>query len=162
MSLTRLIIFSLLVAVAPLRPALADHKPCWFAWWPSHWRDMNWEKRHFEDGKTPITTQWHDEKWSPADWVAQSGGNGMEMIQRFYDAGIVADQYVDDDTPVLEVGPAFFRLGGLDKRRVVASVDHVYHVTGTGKGKPDTIQVVAKSTRKTVGYYTAASGLVLQ
>ena len=159
MSLTRLLIFALVLGLLPLRAAQADPKPCWFAWWPSHWTKMDWEKRHFEDGKTPINAQWNHQSWVPKDWIAQSGGDGVDMVQGFYNAGILADQYVDGDTPVLEVGPAFFRLGGYDKRRVVAAVDQVYKVTGR-MGR-SVIRVVEDRTGKTIGFYTA-SGLVLQ
>lgn len=161
MPLTRLVILSLVALALPGRAALAESKPCWFAWWPSHWRAMNWEKRHFEDAKTPIVSQWASERWTPGDWIAQSGGDGLAMVQGFYNAGIVTDQYTDDDTPVLEVGPAFFHLGGYDKRRIVAAVDQAYRVTGRKSG-PKTIRVVEDRTGKTIGYYTASSGLVLQ
>ncbi|MCB9979276.1 MAG: hypothetical protein H6862_06715 [Rhodospirillales bacterium] len=162
MPLIRFFIFTLFAgffALAPLRGAVAESKPCWFAWWPSHWTKMDWEKRHFEDGKTPINTQWNDVSWLPQDWIAQSNGDGMSMIQRFYDAGILSDQYLDDETPVLEVGPGFYRLGGYDKRRVIAAVDAVYHATSRAARKA--IRIEDSRTGKPLGFYTA-SGLVLQ
>lgn len=161
MPLTRLLILFLIAAFLPWRTAMAESKPCWFGWWPSHWRTMNWEKRHFEDAKTPIVSQWASERWTPGDWVTQSGGDDLAMVQGFYHAGILTDQYTDGDVPVVEVGPNFFRLGGLDKRRIVAAVDQAYRVTGRKDG-PRTIRVVASKTRKTIGYYTPSSGLVLQ
>lgn len=84
---------------------------------------------YLEEAKIPHNSQWADDEWSPQDWIDSMGGNPMNVIQGFYDAGIITDQYFDDEKPVLEVGQTFLDLGSKDKRRVVAFVDEVFGVT---------------------------------
>lgn len=109
-------------------PVRAEPKPWVFGWWPSHWKNLDF-KPYIEDPKQPHNSQWNDANWHPQDWVDQRGGEGAKLIRGFYYADILRGQHVEDDVLVLEVGPAFYMLGGEDKRRVAAAVDHVYKVT---------------------------------
>lgn len=113
-------------------------KPWVFSWWPSHWDNLNFEKPYLEPGKHPHNSQWNHIDWAPQDWLAQYQ-HELSLISDFYRANIISDQYVKRKwwglgapiIPVLEVGPAFYRLGGQDKRRVVETFDTVYGITGS-------------------------------
>jgi hypothetical protein len=113
-------------------------KPWIFSWWPSHWEDLNFEKPYLEPGKEPHNSQWSHIDWAPQDWLNQYD-HELTLISDFYRAEIITDQYVrrawfglgKEIIPVLEVGPAFYRLGGQDKRRVTDTFDEVYGITGS-------------------------------
>lgn len=72
--------------------------------------------------------QWEDENWYVEDWTSQEGG--VNLIQGFYDADILRNQEVKNNkVPVITVGPNFYHLSGLDKRRVIQTVDTMYGFT---------------------------------
>lgn len=113
-------------------------KPWIFSWGVDHWNEVNFEKPYMETGKDPHNSQWDSLNWAPADWLRQHNSE-LTLIDKFYRADIIRDQYMKkawfgfghDIIPVLEVGPAFYRLGGLDKRRVTETFDSVYGVTNS-------------------------------
>ncbi|MCB9983886.1 MAG: hypothetical protein H6861_09490 [Rhodospirillales bacterium] len=82
-----------------------------------------------EEAKLPHNARWADDEWSPKDWIDSRGGSVKAVVDGLYRADIVADQYVDNDIPVLEVGQGFLELGAQDKRRVIAFMDEVFGVT---------------------------------
>jgi len=84
---------------------------------------------YLEEAKLPHNSQWADDEWSPQDWVEARGGNVVNVVNGFYTAGIIVDQYFDGDIPVFEVGQTFIDLSGQEKRRVVAFMDDVFGVT---------------------------------
>lgn len=129
-------------------------------WWPSHWVDQDF-KPFYQDGQMPQSAQWKEDlaKWSPQDWVAANGGDGNQLIQKFYDTRIIKDQYVDGGVPYLEVGTNFYHLGGMDKQRVMQTVDAVYHVSDKDPGM---FYLMDGITEKKIGYYTKSAGLVLE
>ena len=144
------------VNLAP-NPAHAEPKPWIWSWWPSHWENMDFEP-YLEPGKDPHNAQWDQKIWKPADWAVQKGSS-QDVLKGLYTAEILNDQYVDDDIPVLEVGPNFYHLSGFDKRRVVAMVDDVYQITAS---KQDGMFMLYDwRTKKAVGIYTA-HGLQIQ
>jgi hypothetical protein len=66
------------------------------------------------------------------DWTSQK--NGDELIKGFYNAEILhAQEMREGEVPVLVVGPNFYHLSGLDKRRVTQTVDTVYGVTASAE-----------------------------
>src|SRR5690606_5141360 len=87
-------------------PAHADPKPWIWSWWPSHWENQNFQP-YLEDVKQPHNSQWDHKNWEPADWAAQKAGGSKDVIQGFYDAGILRGQDTKRDVPVLIVGPNF-------------------------------------------------------
>ena len=84
---------------------------------------------YLEGAKIPHNARWADDVWSPQDWIDSRNGNALAVVNGFYTAEIVTDQYFDDDVPVLEVGQGFLELGAQEKRRVVKFMDEVYGVT---------------------------------
>lgn len=83
---------------------------------------------YLEDARELQIPQWEHEDWYVEDWTSQK--DGMTLIKGFYAADILRGQTVGHaELPVLVVGPNFYRLSGLDKRRVVHTVDATYGMT---------------------------------
>ena len=140
--------------------AQAKSKPNMFMWPQGHevWEDTKAFQPHLENGKHPHPAQWATEDWYAEDWIAQRK-SGMNLVQGYYTSDIIRDQDVDDDTPILVVGPNFYRLSGFDKRRVVTTIDVVYGVT---QSQPAAAIVLRDwHTKRPVGIYTQ-QGLTLQ
>lgn len=129
-----------------------------WGWWPSHWIGLDFQP-YIEHPTQTHAGQWNGENWSPADWAAQRGGSGMKVLSGFYKADILRKQFIDDDIPVLEVGPGFYMLGGHDKRRVMEMVDSEFQITS---GKLNGMFMIRDwKTKRDIGSYTAY-GLQLQ
>ncbi len=72
--------------------------------------------------------QWANTDWYVEDWTVQK--EAAQLIKQWYGADILKEQTVGHaDLPVLVVGPNFYHLSGLDKRRVVHTVDTAYGIT---------------------------------
>ncbi len=133
----------------------------WF-WWPGHWKNQDF-KPYYENGTDQHLTQWDDDKlsnayWTPREWVTNDGGNGLALIQKWYNGDILRDQRVEDGVPRLVIGPNFYKLGDADKSRVTETIDAVYQVTSR---RPKMFYLEDFSTGREIGYYVA-SGLILQ
>ncbi|MCB9990542.1 MAG: hypothetical protein H6867_04060 [Rhodospirillales bacterium] len=134
----------------------AESKPWVWGWWESHWDGLDFIP--YQNGKHPHNSQWDHSKWEPQHWESQKG-SGMKMVDGFYKADILRGQYVDDDIPVLEVGPAFYMLGGQEQRRVVSMVDYVFDMTG--RKENGMFHLYDWKTKEPIGAYTKY-GLQLQ
>jgi hypothetical protein len=75
---------------------------------------------------------WAREDWNPQGWINSRGGSAQAVIEGFYSAGIISDQYFDDGVPILKVGHKFLELSREDKHRVCAFMDTVFGVTKQG------------------------------
>lgn len=140
--------------------AWAKSKPNIFMWPQGHelWEDTKAFQPHLENAKHPHPAQWATKDWYAEDWIAQRP-SGLNLVQGFYTSDIIRDQDVDDDMPILIVGPNFYRLSGFDKRRVVTTIDTVYGVT---RSQPQAAIVLRDwHTRCPVGVFTR-EGLSLQ
>lgn len=133
-------------------------KPTIWAWWPQHWMSQDFVP-YIDNPKQTHNSQWNDDHWTPADWAAQRGGDGMNVISGFYKADILRSQFVDDEIPVVEVGPAFYMLGGHDKRRVMETIDSEFNIT-TAK-ENGMFMLRDWHTKRDIGSYTS-HGLQLQ
>lgn len=104
--------------------------------WNRDYKQHRMQKKynpHLENARHLQIPQWAHEDWYVEDWTSQQ--DGMTLIKGFYAADILRDQTVGHaEVPVLVVGPNFYRLSGLDKRRVVTVVDTVYGVTEKSEG----------------------------
>lgn len=115
--------------------AHAETKGLNFTWplwsWSKGHQDYNAVKKynpHLENARHLQIPQWAQEDWYVEDWTSQT--DGMTLVRGFYAADILRDQKIGhEDLPVLVVGPNFYRLSGLDKRRVATTVDVVYRMT---------------------------------
>lgn len=138
--------FSLMTAA----PAQAEPKPWIWGWWPGHWQNLDFIP-HLENGTHPHNIQWDKVVWKSGDWIAQRESE-LELIHGFYTADILRDQYVEDDVPVLAVGPGFYMLGGHDKRRVTETIDDAYGVTTSRVY--GMYRLVDERTDRPIGAYT--------
>jgi hypothetical protein len=130
--------------------AYAGPKPWIWSWWPSHWEDQDF-KPYPDNPKHTHYSRFEENDWVPGDWISQRA-SGDRLIKELYVANILHKQYMDDDMPVLEVGPGFYKLGGRDKRRVLQTVDEVYQITAA---KPYGLFMVHDwKTHKPIGAYT--------
>lgn len=156
---TKIIALALITSIVSFSSmAQAEPKPWIWSWWESHWDGLDFEP-YLENGKHPHNSQWDNTKWTPEEWAKQYENGGKDIIDGFYAADIIRDQYIDDDVPVLEVGPSFYSLGGFDKRRVAEMVDNVYGIT-TSKTF-GMYMLVDWKTEEAIGSYTQY-GLQLQ
>ena len=135
----------------PAAPAHAEAKPWIWSWWPNHWKNQDFQY-HLENGKHPHNSQWNKSLWTPEHWTARHDGNGERLIHDWYHAGIITGQYDEHDVPVVEVGPGFYRLGGEDKRRVAATIDHVYGITAMSDNS--LFMLYDWNSKKPIGLYT--------
>ncbi len=126
-------------------------KPTIWAWWPSHWDNLDFTP-YIDHPTHSHNGQWDQDDWTPADWAAQRGGKNMNVIKGFYKSDIIRSQLVDDDVPVLVVGPSFYMLGGHDKRRVMEVMDDEFKITS---GKLNGMFMLRDwRTKKDIGSYT--------
>lgn len=84
---------------------------------------------YLNDATTPINAQWDIVAWDPSRWGADDSDKGGTIMSRFYASGLVTDQDMDDDVPVLEVGDLFLRLSDGDKGRFLETIDALYGIT---------------------------------
>ena len=149
------------IAVAALSApmmAKADSKYWIGGWSEKHWENLDFNKPYYEPAKAPHNSQWDYDDWKSGDWFAQKDTQA-QLINGFYNADILRDQYMDDDMPVLEVGPNFFNLGGQDKRRVTQIVDEAFGITGSDIF--GSFMIYDWESKKPIGIYTQ-QGLQLQ
>lgn len=139
-------------------PVSAEPKPTYWSWWPEHWLELDWQP-YLEGAKHPHNSQWNDKNWTPAMWAEQEAGGMPELIRGFYDAEILNRQYMDDEMPVLSVGPNFYHLSGYDKRRIARIVDEYYQITTSQENGMFVLE--DWRSRKPIGTYTV-HGLQLQ
>lgn len=134
------------------QPAKAEPKPWIWSWWPGHWDNLDFNP-YLEDPPHTHNSQWEAANWTPEYWANKNGGDAMKMIAKLYKADVLRDQYIEDDIPVLVVGPVFYDLGGYDKKRVTEMVDYAYKVITPAT--PDAIFfIVDEETGDQIGTYT--------
>ena len=130
-----LILCSFILSLGVFHDAQAETKgfklfPPSFNWSKNHrvYREYKEYHPHLENLRHSQIPQWESEDWYAEDWTSQT--DGLTLIQGFYAADILRDQTVGHaELPVLVVGPNFYHLSGLDKRRVVTVVDATYGMT---------------------------------
>ena len=122
--------------------------------WRGDRSNPDFVRPNLNDGKTyPEMT----DDWTPAEWT-ESKGSTKAVIEGFYQGGLITDQYMQDNIPVIEVGPNFMHLSSRDKNRVAAYIDHVQGYT---RGKPGMFYIYYPVAKKPFGVYTKR-GLELQ
>jgi hypothetical protein len=120
-------------------------------WWPSHWTNQDFVP-NYDNGTDPHQSQWAGENWTPADWIKSEGGDGTKLVQKWMTAGIIVGSYKDmSGIPYLEIGPNFYHLSGLDKRKVTETLDAVYQVTAN---KPGMYFIKDAATQKVIGTFS--------
>ncbi len=157
---TKLLICIGILGLVLAQPAMAERKAWEFGWWPGHWDWTSYKKfnPYVENGKQAQSQQWAAEDWYVQDWLSQNEDNFI-LIDDFFKTDILRKQTSDNDVPVLIVGPQFYRLGGLDKRRVVTTLDAVYGITE--RGTHPVIVLKDWNTKREIGLFTK-EGLQLE
>jgi hypothetical protein len=141
----------LTLALATVSEAQASPKFMGIYWWPSHWDNQDFVP-NYDNGTDPHNSQWSGTNWTPADWIKASGGDGTKLVQQWINNGIIVGSYKDrDDVPYLEIGPYFYHLSGLDKRKVTETLDAIYQITAH---KPEMYFIKDAATKKIIGTYT--------
>ncbi len=106
----------------------ASEKPWAWGWWPAHWQGLDF-KPYLGNQKIGQGSLWDDDAWTPEAWI-KDAGDEKRIMRDFYATGIVVKQYKNgDNIPVLELGNQFIQLSGLDQRRILQFVDHVFNIT---------------------------------
>lgn len=120
----------------------------------------DFDARLLEGPKGPHNNQWNNSGWSPEGW-AEFYGDKDTQIQQMVKVGILTDlsDMDDDDVAEIEVGQAFVRLSGQEKRRVIEYVDYAYGFTQ--RNPNGTILIQHDPTCCYIGIYTK-NGLQLQ
>jgi hypothetical protein len=113
-------------------------------------KDHSETRPYLEEAKMRHNVQWENDPWTPQDWIADRGGQ-VAVIDRFYADGIITNQFVKNDVPVLEVGRTFMELSALDRRRVLETVDYIFGMTDAPQGM---FSVQHAETGDTIGLYT--------
>lgn len=129
-----LILLSFIAICGVSGTAQAEKKRSWWGWSKNHNDYLIMKKHHpyLENSRHVQIPQWEHEDWYAEDWLSQR--DGMELVQGFYDSGILHDQVKEKEGfSTLLVGPNFYRLSGYDKRRVTHIVDIVYGVTASNE-----------------------------
>jgi hypothetical protein len=122
--------------------------------------NTDFDARLLEGPKHPHNNQWDNSGWTPEGW-AEFYGDKDTQIKHLVNVGILTDlsDMDDDDVAEIEVGHAFVRLSGQEKRRVVEYVDYAYGFT---QRNPDgTILIQYDPNCDYIGIYTK-NGLQLQ
>ncbi len=130
-----LILLVFLTIFGASNQSLAESKGFKLAF-PFHdWSENHKQHREFkkynpylENSRHLQVPQWEHTDWMVEDWTSQT--DGMTLIKGWYAADILRDQTMGHaQLPVLVVGPNFYHLSGLDKRRVVTTIDVAYGIT---------------------------------
>lgn len=146
--------------LAIMTPTAAHAGPKFYSlwWWWNHWDNQDFVPYH-DNGIDQHNSQWSNSDWTPADWIQADGGDGVNLVKKWVNVGIIKGSYKDsDDIPYLDVGQNFYHLSGYDKRRVLETVDAVYQVTAH---KPGMFFVKDPATKKIIGTYSK-EGLTLE
>lgn len=145
------LIFTTLIFATAATPAHAGPKFLGLWWWPSHWTDQDFNP-HYANGTDPHNSQWAGNNWTPADWIKAEGGDGTKLVQKWINADIIIGSYKDiSGVPYLEIGPNFYHLSGLDKRKVTETLDAIYQVTAN---KPGMYFIKDGQTQKVIGTFS--------
>lgn len=125
-----------------------------FVWGPPNAESV---QAVLQSEKDFTASPWARQDWHPQGWLDSRGGSAKTVIEGFYEAGIVTDQYFDKGTPVLEVGQKFLELSREDKHNVTAFIDETFGITR----QQGAIKLVFYKYDLPVGIFTA-QGLQLQ
>lgn len=96
--------------------------PEWIVERPEHYPFLPDTSNH--DAQNQHPQQWQGQEWDPSMWNA--GWTAETAIRKFYQGRIFQRQYIrNKKIPVLVVGPTFYKLSDLDRRRTVKLlIDH--------------------------------------
>lgn len=101
------------------------------------------------DPKTQHPGAWDGQDWDPAQW--NKSWTPEVAIRKFFKARIFEKQYMKGDVPVVELGPTFYKISDLDRRRTLKLLTDNAGIFTQGYGQ---VALVDWSTHDVVGTYT--------
>lgn len=122
--------------------------PRWIMNRPEHYAFTPAVSNHDPQHQHPA--QWAGQEWDPAMW--NKDWTPEITIARLYDAKVFSDQYVEKGVPVLEVGPRFWKISDLDRRRALKLLADHSGVFGQGY---QAVILRDWHSKEAVGSYTA-------
>lgn len=100
--------------------------------------------------RVPHPDEWQGQDWDPRQWHAR--WTPEAAVRKFFEARIFERQYMrNGQIPAVELGPTFYRLSDLDKRRTLKLLTDYNATFKRGYGA---VALVDWSTRHIVGSYT--------
>ena len=124
------------------------HFPAWILATPPHDEFTSRVSNQDVQRQHPAATA--GQEWDTKAWTA--GWTPEIAIHKFFKARIFNDQYMRrGGIPVVELGPAFYKLSDLDQRRTLKLLTDYFDVFGQGY---DVFELGDWSTRDMVGTYT--------
>jgi hypothetical protein len=123
-----------------------------------HYPDWLYNKpEHYEfsplvsnvDPQNDHSAQWQGMDWDPAMWGRDWTPD--VAIRKFFKAKIFQRQYMDGSMPALELGPTFYKLSDLDRRRTLKLL-----ADGSGVFKKgfSAVKLTDWSSHDVIGFYT--------
>jgi hypothetical protein len=91
------------------------HYPEWLYTKPDHYEFSPLVSN--ADPQNDHPAEWDGQDWDPTQW--NKNWTPQVAIHKFYQANIFKRQYMDGAVPTLELGPTFFKLSDLDRRRTL-------------------------------------------
>jgi hypothetical protein len=122
--------------------------PQWVMETPEHYEFSPLKSNH--DPQTDMPEQWAGQDWDTSKWDGKDQTPQL-AIRRFYAVRIFTAQYAEHRVPVLELGPRFWQLSDLDRRRAIKLVAEHTHVFEKGA---KTIVLRDWKTKDNIGEYT--------
>lgn len=101
------------------------------------------------DPKTQHPAAWDGQDWDTAAW--NKNWTPEVAIQKFFQARIFEKEYIKGNMPVLELGPTFYKISDLDRRRTLKLMTDSTGIFQQGYGL---VTLVDWSTHDVVGTYT--------
>lgn len=95
-------------------PAGVVFYPGWLFDRPEHAEFLPYTSNHDPLHQHPA--QWEGQDWDPSAWN-DSQWRSEVAVTRLFEGGVFRRQYMRRSIPVLELGPRFYQLSGLDQRR---------------------------------------------
>jgi hypothetical protein len=121
--------------------------PKWIFDRPEHYEFTPLVSNH--DPQNDLPAQWAGQDWDTSKWP--EGLTPELAIRRMYAGRIFTRQYLEKKMPVLELGPEFWQLSDLDRRRSIKLVADYTHVFEKGH---KAIVLRDWKTKKDLGEYT--------
>lgn len=113
---------------------------------------------YLEDVRALQIPQWEHENWYIEDWTSQKSPD--QIVRDLYKADIFKDQMTGKDGErILIVGPNFYHLSGLDKRKVVTLLDYTYQPSADVMNSSFFLK--DWKTKQFIGVYDRSEGLRL-
>lgn len=88
--------------------------PHWLFDRPEHYEFLSTGSNHDTLHQHPA--QWEGQDWDPSAWN-DSQWTPEAAVTRLFEGGVFRRQYMRRSIPVLELGPRFYQLSDLDRRR---------------------------------------------